>query len=140
MFKLVKQQVSSWIIPFIGSCNSPLTRLKCRRRPKHWLVRIIYYLCNDANTNYLTIPKKVSCQNMTILFALLKKNRIPNYKSLLLYYFILTFYFNYKKQIMFSKITLMIGFMLLSTGALQAQDKPELEIGGAVRFNYNLSS
>jgi hypothetical protein len=34
----------------------------------------------------------------------------------------------------------MIGFMLLSTGALQAQDKPELEIGGAVRFNYNLSS
>jgi hypothetical protein len=23
---------------------------------------------------------------------------------------------------------------------LQAQDKPELEIGGAVRFNYNLSS
>jgi hypothetical protein len=41
---------------------------------------------------------------------------------------------------MFSKITLMIGFMLLSTGALQAQDKPELEIGGAVRFNYNLSS
>jgi hypothetical protein len=30
--------------------------------------------------------------------------------------------------------------MLLSTGALQAQDKPELEIGGAVRFNYNLSS
>jgi hypothetical protein len=40
---------------------------------------------------------------------------------------------------MFSKITLMIGFMLLSTGALQAQDKPELEIGGAV-FNYNLSS
>jgi hypothetical protein len=40
---------------------------------------------------------------------------------------------------MFSKITLMIGFML-STGALQAQDKPELEIGGAVRFNYNLSS
>jgi hypothetical protein len=37
---------------------------------------------------------------------------------------------------MFSKITLMIGFML-STGALQAQDKPELEIGGAVRFNYN---
>jgi hypothetical protein len=33
----------------------------------------------------------------------------------------------------------MIGFMLLSTGALQAQDKPELEIGGAVRFNYNLS-
>jgi hypothetical protein len=24
----------------------------------------------------------------------------------------------------------MIGFMLLSTGALQAQDKPELEIGG----------
>ena len=41
---------------------------------------------------------------------------------------------------MFSKITLMIGFLLLSTGALQAQDKPELEIGGAVRFNYNLSS
>jgi hypothetical protein len=40
---------------------------------------------------------------------------------------------------MFSKITLMIGFMLLSTGALQAQDKPELEIGGAV-LNYNLSS
>jgi hypothetical protein len=62
----------------------------------------------------------------------LNKNRIPNYKSLLPHYFILTFYFNYKKQIMFSKITLMIGFMLLSTGALQAQDKPELEIGGAV--------
>jgi hypothetical protein len=77
---------------------------------------------------------------MTILFALLNKNRIPNYKSLLLYYFILTFYFNYKKTDYVSKITLMIGFMLLSTGALQAQDKPELEIGGAVRFNYNLSS
>lgn len=30
--------------------------------------------------------------------------------------------------------------MLLSTTALYAQDKPELEIGGALRFNYNLSS
>jgi hypothetical protein len=29
--------------------------------------------------------------------------------------------------------------MLLSTG-FTGQDKPELEIGGAVRFNYNLSS
>lgn len=41
---------------------------------------------------------------------------------------------------MFSKITLIIGLMLLSTGAIYAQDKPEVEIGGALRFNYNLSS
>jgi hypothetical protein len=41
---------------------------------------------------------------------------------------------------MFSKINLMIGFMLLSTGAIHAQEKPELEIGGALRFNYNLST
>jgi hypothetical protein len=41
---------------------------------------------------------------------------------------------------MFSKITLIIGFMLLSTGAIHAQDKPQIEIGGALRFNYNLSS
>jgi hypothetical protein len=60
---------------------------------------------------------------MTILFALLNKNRIQITNRFYSYYFILTFYFNYKKQIMFSKITLMIGFMLLSTGALQAQDK-----------------
>jgi hypothetical protein len=29
--------------------------------------------------------------------------------------------------------------LLLSTGAIHAQDKPEVEIGGALRFNYNLS-
>jgi hypothetical protein len=41
---------------------------------------------------------------------------------------------------MFSKITLVVSFLLLSTGTIYAQDKPELEIGGALRFNYNLSS
>jgi hypothetical protein len=41
---------------------------------------------------------------------------------------------------MFSKITLIIGFLLLSTGAIHAQDTPQVEIGGALRFNYNLSS
>jgi hypothetical protein len=60
---------------------------------------------------------------MTILFALLNKKSNKLQIAFYSYYFILTFYFNYKKQIMFSKITLMIGFMLLSTGALQAQTR-----------------
>jgi hypothetical protein len=41
---------------------------------------------------------------------------------------------------MYLKITLILSLMLLSTGAIYAQDKPEVTIGGALRFNYNLSS
>ena len=41
---------------------------------------------------------------------------------------------------MFSKITLIVSFLLLSSSTIIAQDKPEVEIGGALRFNYNLSS
>jgi hypothetical protein len=35
---------------------------------------------------------------------------------------------------------MIVCFLLLAAGVMQAQDKPELEIGGALRFNYNLSS
>lgn len=39
-----------------------------------------------------------------------------------------------------SKVCILFFFNLLICGAILAQEKPEIKIGGALRFNYNLSS
>lgn len=41
---------------------------------------------------------------------------------------------------MFLKLKMVLVFMLIPFVSLLAQDKPEVTIGGALRFNYNLSS
>jgi len=41
---------------------------------------------------------------------------------------------------MFLKLKMVLAFMLVPFILLFAQEKPELHIGGALRFNYNLSS
>lgn len=41
---------------------------------------------------------------------------------------------------MFLKLKMVLAFMLVPFISLFAQDKPELQVGGALRFNYNLSS
>jgi hypothetical protein len=80
-------------------------------------IKIIQYLNSDLSRR-------------TSYFSFLTKKANPRLKLILHLFYS---FFNYNKHFMFSKITLVIG--LLSTEAIHAQDKPEVTIGGALRFN-----